>query len=444
MLRPFALLLATCAFAQSDLEQIATDAYIYAYPLVIMDVTREVSVARAPLNHFLHAQAFPDYSFRAVVRPNADTLYSAAWLDLTAEPVIMDVPDTKGRYYVMQIMDAWTNTFAAPGSRTTGNAQGHFAITGPGWRGKLPAGVRQYKSPSNMVWMIGRIQTNTPSDYAFVHSLQRGLRLYPLSAWGQPPPANPPPAPPPPRMGRTPLQELGEMKADAFFERFAKLLSANPPLAADGPMVAKLKQLGIVPGRPFAFANLDPAVRQALERGREQGQRQLLANPDTLGSRNNGWTTLLKIGAYGTDYRMRAAIARMGLGANLPEDAVYPLAMTDAAGQPFDGKKRYLLHFEKHQLPPVKAFWSLTAYDSRGFFTENAIGRYAIGDRDKLRFNPDGSLDIYIQHDRPAPSNEPNWLPVAAEGFNLALRLYWPDSAILNGTWNVPAIRSVD
>jgi hypothetical protein len=434
-MRFIALLLAALspALAQSD---VAREAYIFGYPLVIMDLTREVFLTHNQPNQIDHLREFPDYTFRTVVRPNADTLYSSAWLDLAAEPIVLTVPDTRGRYYLVQLMDAWTNTFAVPGTRTTGNHAAHFAIVGPHWKGRLPAGITPLDSPTDMVWLLGRIQTNTATDYGFVHSLQDQFHLTPLSAW---PKFSDPAAPRGIRdsAGRTPLAEMDKMDPADFFTRLCRLMANNPPAPADGPLMKRLATIGVEPGKPFSYAG------KALESGVADARKEL-SQPIPEGRKANGWGLRYDLGKYGVDYYLRAQVARRGLGANLPEDALYPQALADADGRPFDGSHRYVIHFDKRQLPPVNAFWSLTVYDTRGFFTENPLGRYAIGDRDHLRYNFDGGLDLYIQHTRPAPDKESNWLPAPAEAFNMSLRLYWPKPSILDGSWTPPPIRPVE
>jgi hypothetical protein len=433
-MRAVALLLAFAAagvLAAQDLRSIAEEAYTFAYPLVIMDLTRQDAAARTPANFFLHLPIFPNDKSHAVVRPNADTLYSTAWLDLAQEPILLQVPDTHGRYYMMQVLDAWTETIAVPGKRTTGTGEGWFAITGPQWSGKLPAGVQRIASPTNMVWLLGRTQTNTAADYAAVHEIQRQFLLMPLSRYpgGVPRPAlatapAAPVAPPPVRVAR--------MSAVEFFRAFAALLEQNPPHAADAPMMAKLARIGIERGKPFR-----PVDVEALEAGAQAAAKRI---GEAAAARGGvGWQQFGQhIGRYGTDYQARAAVARTGLGANPPEDAVYLSNTVDDQGAPLDGSHAYRMHFPKDQLPPVRAFWSLTLYDPDGYFAANPIGRYAIGDRDQLSFNADGSLDLWIQ--ATAPESTSNWLPAPAGRFSLTLRLYWPDDRVLDGTWTAPPV----
>ncbi|MGO4221389.1 DUF1254 domain-containing protein [Lysobacter sp. TAF61] len=433
---------------------LVADAYLFGYPLVLVDVTRAVSTnvadasdgEKAPTNQFLHKREFPDYTFTDVVSPNADTLYSIAWLDLSKEPMVLSVPDMGKRFYMMEMMGAWTDVFASPGSRTTGTGKGDFAVVGPGWKGTLPEGLKTIQSPTNLVWLIGRTQTNGKSDYKAVHAIQDKYRLVPLSGWGKPYQAptglpvaadidmkTPPPA------------QVASMDAATFFGRLNRLMQDNPPSAADAPALERFAKLGIAPGKPFDAASLDPAVAAALDEGMKAGREKLIAETKApRGKEINGWTVLPpNVANFGTDYSTRAVVALVGLGANLPSDAIYPHAVADSDGQPLNGANRYTMKFAKGQLPPVKAFWSITTYNDKQAFIQNPINRYAIGDRDKLRFDPDGSLTLYIQKDSPGKDKEANWLPVPEGSFNLFMRLYWPEQTIVDGTWKMPPVERV-
>lgn len=431
-------------------KALSTEVFVYAYPLVLMDVTREVMTARTPVNTFSHKRSFPDASFTEVVSPNADTLYSTAWLDLSAEPVILSLPDTHGRYYLMPLMDAWTNVFASPGKRTTGTKRAVFAVTGPKWKGTLPAGVKEIRAPTDMVWLIGRTQTNGKQDYAAVRHLQDQYRLMPLSAWQRGGKARPKATQPSLTeavavdVETPPVEQVAAMDAQAFFTRFAALLPANPPAAADAAMVESTKKLGIVPGMPFSVTAMEPSTARAVQEGATTALAGIVAAARRGGEPGIQWTVHRDLGNYGTSYGKRAVVAWVGLGANLPEDALYPSTRVDAAGQPLSGAHRYRMHFNKGQMPPTDAFWSLTLYNSKQAFVANPLGRYAIGDRDRLRYNRDGSLDIFIQNARPQGSRAANWLPAPPDAFNLTLRVYWPRQAMLDGAWNAPAVERVD
>jgi hypothetical protein len=446
-----ALACASLIAAQPSAQQIRSiseRSYIFAYPMVLMEYTRRASVERGTLggpgaaNQFTHAQQFPDDTFHQVIRPNADTLYSSSWIDLTKEPVLLHVPDTHDRYYLMQFMDAWTETFSVPGKRSTGTGEGWFAIVGPAWKGTLPERAQRIDAPTNMVWLIGRTQTNGASDYENVHAIQRGYRLMPLSQYPDGPRPSSKSFAPAPRETGTPPQKVQALPAETFFETFSVLLAANPPHAEDAPMMRELAKIGIEPGKPFRPETLGAEGMKALGEGAEAAAKRLALLDGRNGKAGpTGWTGGAgKVGRYGTDYAVRASVARIGLGANPPEDAVYMHCHQDSEGRPFDGAHRYRIHFAADQLPPVRAFWSVTMYSLEGYFVHNPINRFAIGDRDPLKKNTDGSLDLYIQHEGPGGDKDVNWLPSPTGDFNLSLRLYWPEDAILKGKWNPPAV----
>jgi hypothetical protein len=377
------------------------------------------------------------------VSPNPDTLYSSAWLDLTEQPVVLSVPDTDGRYYLMPLLDAWTNVFASPGARTTGTHSGDFAIVGPDWRGELPRNLREIDAPTSMVWAIGRTRTDGPADYDAVHQVQAGFRLTPLGSWGgasTPPPGRPVPE----ASGAAPVDQVAGMDAETFFGRAARLLLDNPPRHGDVAAMARMRHIGVAPGS-FTWDSFGDRARSAIAAGRADGLAEVEAEGRRpRGTVRNNWALLDDLGQYGTDYLRRAAVAWLGLGAYLPSDTLYPITSVDADGKPLNGASSYLLRFDPGETPPVHAFWSLSIYDERQFFVDNPLDRYAIGDRDPLEFNADGSLDVLIQHRRPVARVESNWLPAPAGDFNLILRMYWPRASALDGTWVPPRVTRVD
>jgi hypothetical protein len=432
---------------------IATDAYIYGYPLVTLEMTRRVitNVARpegshAPMGQLIKLREYPNASFRDVTAPNADTLYTTAFVDVGKEPWVLSIPDMKDRYYLVPLLDGWTNVFQVPGKRTTGTGAQTYAITGPGWSGSLPAGVKQYKSSTSLVWILGRIYcTGTPADYAAVHALQDQFKLVPLSSYGK---AYAPPAGTvdPAIDMKTPVRDqVNRMDAVAFFTLLAQLMKANPPAAADAPALARFARIGLVPGRDFDASKLKADFAGRIPQiAFDRIMLQFKINKDVQDI--NGWTFTTKTGLYGTDYLMRALVTAIGLGANRPQDAVYPTSVKDADDRAYDGANRYVIRFDKGQTPPVQGFWSITMYDSQYFFVANPINRYAISPRQDLKSNPDGSIDIHVQKDSPGVDKESNWLPAPAGKFILMLRMYWPnenDPSILNGTWTIPAVRKV-
>jgi hypothetical protein len=442
---------AAAAPPDAELFGIARDAYIYALPIVTMDVTmRQMTNVpdaatvplRAPVNQLAHARAYPAPDDRSVVRFNFDTLYSMAWVDVAREPVVLSVPDMGDRYYLFQILDMWTDVFAVPGTRTSGNRAGRFAIVGPGWEGTLPEGIERIDAPTSLVWIIGRTQTNGRADFENVHRIQDQYALTPLSQLGKtyvPPPG----APPDPAIdARTePSKQVVALDGTAMLTRLGALMTRFPPHANDTPILWRMRKLGFDAGKPFDAAKLDAATRATIDAAAKDALAAVREKATGLGTKVSGWAINTDgIGAYGTSYRRRAAVALGGLGANLPEDAVYPSSHADVAGEPYVGENRYRLRFEKDQLPPADAFWSLTLYDPEGFQVPNVLNRFALGDRDPLQYGADGSLELYIEHESPGADQESNWLPCPEGRFNLLLRLYSPRYEVLDGKWLPPGV----
>jgi len=438
--------------SEQDAYDIGVEAYTYLYPLVTMDVTRRQAVnveagkvfGRGPMNVFTHVRTFPPSDFRDVVRPNFDTLYSIAWLDLTQEPMVVGAADTQDRYYMLPMIDMWSDVFACPGKRTTGTGPVQFAVVPPGWQSPLPEGIDRIEAPTPYVWIIGRTQTNGPRDYDAVHQVQNGYSITPLSELGKTPKPVTVKIDPSIDMHTPPMTQVDSMTAAKYFAYAAELLKVNPPHMTDHPTIARMRRIGIEPGKPFDFNKAEVAVQNALDRAVPDAIKNMRAKIPTLARVVNGWQMNTDtMGVYGNYYLKRAIVAQVGLGANLPEDAVYPLNIGDDEGRPLTGTNQYVLHFNRDQIPPVKAFWSVTLYDKDGFPTENALHRNAIGDRDPLKFNPDGSLDLFIQHATPGAEKEANWLPAPAAAFNLTMRLYSPKGQVLDGQWAPPAVKRV-
>jgi len=435
---------------EQEARAIGIEAYHYFYPLISMEITRLISAnvppgvrpGFGPANAFHHMTAFPDASFREVVRPNFDTLYSSAWFDITQEPLIISAPDTAGRYYLLPMLDMWSDVFAVPGKRTSGTAAAHFALVQPTWTGTLPEGVQRIDAPTPAGWIIGRTQTNGPKDYEAVHKVQAGYRITPLSQWGRE--AKPAPFQPNPAvdMKTPPLVQVNTMPAARYFGMAAELMKVHPPHLSDWSTLARLKRVGIEPGKSFDLTKAPPAVQTGLGGAPADGLQLMKEKVPALARVTNGWQMNVdSMGVYGNFYLKRAIVAMVGLGANQPEDAIYPLCVADAAGQPLDGSHNYVLHFKKEELPPVNAFWSVTMYDAEGFQVANKLDRFAIGDRDALKFNADGSLDLYLQHESPGADKESNWLPAPKSGvLGVTMRLYAPRPEALDGRWNPPAI----
>lgn len=434
----------------SELLPIAAEGYVYLYPLVTMEVTRRQMTnieggkmpGRGPMNQFAHVREFPAADFKVVVRPNFDTLYSSAWLDLTAEPIVVSAPDTGGRYYMLPMLDMWTDVFASPGKRTSGTEAANWAIAPPGWSGSVPDGVERIDAPTPFVWIIGRTQTNGPSDYEAVQRVQDGFGLSVLSEWGKARTPVTAKIDPTVDMVTPPLDQVNSMSGQDFFALGAELMKLHSPHPTDWSMLTRMRSIGISAGRSFDGRGLSPEVQAAIEAAPQAAQTALMAQLPTMASVINGWQMNVNaMGVYGNFYAKRAVVSTIGLGANPPEDAVYPLLVADGDGKPVIGSQDYVLHFTKDELPPVDAFWSVTMYDEHGFQVANEIDRFAIGDRDELRYNSDGSLDLYLQHENPGPEREANWLPSPDGPIGVTMRLYAPKPPVLSGDWSPPPLR---
>ncbi|WP_067825126.1 DUF1254 domain-containing protein [Nocardia inohanensis] len=424
--------------ASNDPHDIAIDAYVFGYPLVLTDVTRETG---GPANQFVH-QSPPTPQEKQVVRLNLDTLYSQSWLDLRAEPMVLQVPAIEsGRYWLMQLMDAWTNTVHDPSSMDQQIKHGEpkppytYLLTGPGWSGSVPAGMTQLAMPTGTAWLLGRIEYKGGADVANVRGIQQQLKLAPLSVWSADP--NAVQGGPGARAagGPAPAQTVAAMDGPAFFNRLCAVMASNPPAAADAPAMKRFATIGVKPG-----ATIDPQSAELLTAAAVTARKQIPAYHDPQGKDDNGWVFDLNVGAYGTDYPLRAQVAMIGLGANLPKDAVYPTMNANA-----DGGKRFRLTFAKGELPPVGAFWSLTAYDAHSYLIDNPAGIYSVGHLIPVAAGADGKVEITIQSEDPG-SEVPvgNWLPIPASGpFSVTLRLYAPKTTVLEGKWSVPKLETV-
>jgi hypothetical protein len=364
--------------------------------------------------------------------------------------MVVSVPDTGGRYYLLPMLDMWTDVFASPGWRTTGTEAGNFLVTPPGWRPdlrekfaeefRLPDNTQRIDAPTPYVWIIGRTKTDGPADYDAVHKIQEGYKITPLSQWGKEP--VPPKVKIDPSIDITPpKKQVDTMPARQFFAYAAELLKLHPPHITDGPIIARLKRVGFEVGKSFDLGNADPAVQKGLASAPEDAQKLMAWKVPTLARIANYWSMNTDtMGVYGNYYLKRAIVTQLGLGANLPEDAIYPLNLADADGKPLDGASNYTIHFDKGQTPPAEAFWSITLYDTEGFQVANALNRFAVSSWMSFKTNPDGSLDLYFQSESPGSDKEANWLPAPKGPYNLTMRLYAPKSEALTGKWNPPPV----
>jgi hypothetical protein len=451
------------ALGEQEAQAIATEAYLYFYPLVTMDLTRRQMTnvpagkepAYGPPNTFNNVPAYPTANDKVVVRPNFDTLYSIAWLDLTREPVVVSVPDTKGRYYLLPMLDMWTDVFASPGWRTTGTQAQHFLVAPAAWRPdlrdrlieefRLPSETQRLNAPTSHVWIIGRIKTDGPQDYDAVREIQAGLKVTPLSEWGRTPKAVEVKTDPNVDMKTPAKKQVDAMPGDKYFAYATELLKVNRPHLTDEPILARMKRLGIEAGKSFDIERASPTVRTALEAAPAAAQKLMEWKVPTIARVANNWSMNTdSMGVYGNYYLKRAIISQFGLGANPPEDAIYPLNLGDQAGRPLDGANKYTLHFDKAALPPVDAFWSVTLYDPEGYQVANPLNRFAVSSWMPFKYDPDGSLTLYFQNENPSKDKEANWLPAPKGPFNLTMRLYAPKSEVLTGKWNPPSVTKTE
>ncbi|WP_319550291.1 DUF1254 domain-containing protein [Desulfogranum marinum] len=455
----FAIILSvTTAHSMGVKEAVSTamDAYIYGYPLITFDMVRKqetnVAVAdgeHAPVGQLIKMRKYIDVDNHCCAAPNQDTLYTIAWLDVEKEPYVLTLPDMGNRYYIMPLLDGYSEVFKVVSSIHSKNEQKKYVITGPGWEGTIPDGFTQVKSPTAMIWLCGRVYcTGTDEDYAAVAKLQDDILLLPLSAYGSTYTPSKGDVDPSFDMETSVRKQVHAMDINTYFDTLAYLMKTNPPKAEDAEMVKRMAKIGLVPGQDFdkeklgfidsSLLNTVPKLAQLEMALHLKKQKQI-----------NGWLYFTKgVGNYGTDYLMRGAANLLGPGFNRPEDAIYPLSSKDMDGDKYDGSKHdYVIHFDKGGLPPVDGFWSLTMYDKELFLVPNKINRYNISQDDPFITNPDGSVDIYIQTKSPGKGKDVNWLPAPKGKFTLILRVYGPSKSspsILDGSWEPPPVKRVD
>jgi hypothetical protein len=432
---------------------VGMEEYVYGYPLVMMDVTREVTTAAAssseysaPINQFARIRTYVNPDFKNVVRISVNSLWSFGFVDLDDEPKIVSLPDMDGRYIVMQALNMWTDDFGTAGTRTNGGKAANYLIAGPKWNGEAPHGVDQvFRCTTRYAWVLVQMAAASPADFAAVHVKQDQLKITPLSAWGRPyTPPTKVAVDPNVDLTATPFDQVRLMTGAVFFNRLAKLLAEDPPYPADDKMIERLKHLGVEPGKPFDPMKLDPAVLDGINQAPAEVNKQFGVGPYQMKG-VNGWINMLNLGNYGTDYSTRAFIANVGLGALPKEDAVYPSAFVDSSGTALDGSHKYVMHFAKDELPPSAVnVWSISPYRDN-FYVRNGLNRYGILSSMPLKFSPDGSLDVYLQSDSPGPDRESNWLPIPPSGsYNVTVRVYQPKESLMDGTYHLPPITRTD
>jgi hypothetical protein len=438
-----------------ETKAIAEQGFIYGLPIVTnYAVMNEYAVDKsnpqfkAPFNEIKNEHRVYTYEDTAVVTPNSDTPYSALWLDLRAEPIVLLVPAVdKKRYYSVQLCDGNTYNFGYIGSRATGSEPGNYLVVGPDWKGETPPGVKKvFSSTTPFTVAAYRTQLFNAADMPNVEKVQAGYKVQPLSAFlKQPAPS------PAPKIDFVPATTAGIK--ENFFEYLDAALQFIPPDTDSKEIRAKLASIGVGPGKTFNFKDLSPEHRAAALLGMKEGDDKVDKYIAEGMKDVNGW----KIGSlfgdrafYNGDWLKRAAATKVGIYGNDAVEAMYPLTRVDAKGETLDGSKHnYTLTFPAGQLPPVNSFWSVTMYDGKSqFLIKNPINRYLINSpmMSQMKKNPDGSLTLYIQKDSPGKAKEANWLPAPDDTIYLVMRLYRPKEtppSVLppgQGTWQPPPV----
>lgn len=420
-----------------ELGQRAGQAYVYGFPLVLMDETR-ASMGHNygfEINQLGHITALPNHTARTVVRPNRDTLYSIGWLDLSEGPVVLRWPDMGERYWLFQVLDGWTDVVGQPGSRADGSGPGAVMIAGPNWDGPALPDMGLIKVETEMAWILGRIAVaETQADLDAGRALQTQFSL--TGGEGVEPLARP-------ASEQRPPDTVMAMSPDQFFTRLADLMAANPARPQDADIVAALAEMGMTAGG-YDSNSYGKLAKTAMKRGVEAAMTALSEGVLNREVGSHGWVVpSMSLGDYGTDYGLRAGVALIGLGANKPEDAIYPVALTDSQGRTLNGSYTYQMRFQAGQLPPADAFWSITSYDDEGWLMD--VPRYNLGDRDQLVFEDDGALVITFGHQLPEGAPASNHLPVPeGQDFQPTARLYDPRAEALSGNWQMPALQRLD
>jgi hypothetical protein len=431
-----------------EAHEIICEAYTYGYPLVLMDVVRQLMLAagkgtaqRIGINQFAHALSFTD---NVIGEPGAEAgvLQSIAWLNVAKEPIVLELPEVSNRYYAMHLMDGWMTAFTTLGTRTTGARAGAFAIVGPRWSAELPGDLRVVESPTGMVWLVGRAQTNGPGDYANVHEIQRKYKLTSLSSWRREESSAEPGATlPDVDLKETASELVARMDASAFFGRLNALLADNPPRQVDHAALRRFAAVGVGPGRPFELRD-DPVISRSIDGSVRTALARIVVEATKPSQQTmNGWQIQPNSVAPGaSDYMWRAVVALVNPGASPPEDVVTFYTALDSEGAKLSGAHRYALRFGPNQAPPVNGFWCVAMHNARHALVPNAIDRHVISSADQLQKDSEGRFFVRVQHDPPAKRGVANWLPAPIDQFNLTLRLHAPQREVLSGAWRPPAV----
>lgn len=436
------LLILSCAHRKpenkKETKELLVQAYTFGFPMIMMDMTKEIDTnverpdplsGRAPINQFVHHE----WDKRKELQ------LSTAWLDLSQGPLVLELPDTEGRFYFMPMMDAWTNVFMSPGKRTNGPGAKKFVIVGPKWDGNIPVGTEFIRSKTDIMWIIGRTQGSGDKDRSAVKKLQAEYKLYPLENLGKT--YTPPESVANPDLDMQPaIDKVFATPGEQFFQRLNILMKNNPPTGEDFLLMKKLAKIGIGPGKSFKLKDFDkkeqafikslpPLMKERFELDREQ----FLAD-------HVGWFTVRDMGAYGTNYSKRAVLAFVGFGTNQDEDAIYPFISRDVEGNKFVSDKRYILHFEADEIPETNAFFNLSTFKPNALVLNHQDAFASVSLTRKFKFNPDRSLDIYIQKESPGKDKEANWLKAPEGEFLIGAQLFWPKMENITESWSLPPV----
>ena len=439
----------------AETKAIAEDGFVYGLPIVMAygimyeyAVDKNSSQYKAPFNQIKNEARVFTYKDTAVVTPNSDTPYSLAWLDLRAEPMVLSMPAVeKSRYYSVMLCDGNTFNYGYIGSRATGSEPGNYMIVGPDWKGETPAGIKKvFRSGTQFSLAAYRTQLLGPQDMPNVVKVQSGYKAQPLSAFLKQP------APPAAPAINFPKINL-ELAKTNFFDYLDFSLQFAPAGPEEIAIREKLARLGIGAGKKFDFNSLSPEQKSAVVEGMKAGEAEVENGVKNIGAKINGWHISSITGDrafFNGNWLKRAEAAKAGIYGNDAVEAMYPLAIALADGEPLDGSKHnYTLTFPDGQFPPVNAFWSVTMYDGKTqLLIKNLINRYIINSPmlPNMKKNADGSLTLYIQKDSPGADKKSNWLPAPNDLIYLVMRLYWPKTeapSILppgEGTWKPPGL----
>ena len=433
-----------------EVKEITKEAYIYAYPMLenykVMFATviwEKSPVYDAPFNQILNKAVLLGPEFKNNVRPNNDTFYSNLWLDLRAEPMVLSVPAVSdNRYYSWQLIDLFTHNVGYIGTRATGFKAGKYLLAGPNWSGKKPKGiVKVIEADGNILAALARTQVFSEDDVKNAMKVQSGFKIETLSQYmGTPSPKASAPL-------DFPVYSPEKVKSVEFIGYLNFLLGQVKAHPGEAALLKRFSKIGIGANVAFDVKSINPEMKKNMQNAIDQAITEVEAESKNLGVLKDGWMQIA--GAFGTregmqgKYLTRAAAAYFGIYGNDLEEAFYPATDIDENGEILDGSKHnFTLHFSKDKLPPVKAFWSLSMYKlPEQLFIENSINRYVISSATKgLKYNKDGSLDIYIQKEKPSADKVSNWLPAFDGKFSLQARLYWPEPASLEPLYVLPKV----